>query len=78
VITADFVTIDLAGFSISGPGGAATTREILVPERGVAVGIAVRNGSISGFGNAVDLFVASGSPAATYTAGIVVGQGSTR
>jgi hypothetical protein len=65
VITADFVTIDLAGFSISqgsisqgssfGDGIAAS------PSSGELRGIAVRNGSISGFGVGVDLSSAIGS-----------------
>jgi hypothetical protein len=53
-ITADFVTIDLVGFTISGPGnpnGTSNTTAV----RGGATGIAVRNGSISGFVTGVDL-----------------------
>jgi hypothetical protein len=65
VITADFVTVDLAGFSISGTAISGPARE----NRGIVTpltpqgrrGIAVRNGSISGFGMAVDLAGAAGS-----------------
>jgi hypothetical protein len=54
VITADFVTIDLAGFTISG------TQTQLCGGTAIAAGentrgITVRNGSISGFGTGVDL-----------------------
>jgi hypothetical protein len=55
VITADFVTIDLAGFTITGGGRAA----IAAPQGGN--GIAVRNGSINHFGSGVDLSSARGS-----------------
>jgi hypothetical protein len=52
VITASFVSIDLAGFSIVGGEGTA----IIVPRSsGQLLGIAVRNGSIYGFVNGVDL-----------------------
>ena len=57
-ITANFVTIDLAGFTISGPGnpnpfsGNTTTA---VAAGNDTAGIAVRNGSISGFIVGVDL-----------------------
>jgi hypothetical protein len=47
VIAASFVSIDLAGFSISGGGGTAIVGE--------GQGISVRNGSISAFTNGVDL-----------------------
>ena len=55
VITADFVTIDLAGFSITD-----TRPEVPNPTTAIAAGdntrgIAVRNGSISSFGSGVDL-----------------------
>jgi hypothetical protein len=59
VITADLVTIDLAGFSITGPailGSAAGVRA-----RNGGTGIVVQNGSISNFGTAVDLSSAQGS-----------------
>jgi hypothetical protein len=53
-ITANFVTIDLAGFSISGPRGFPNNTTAIAA--GVDTnGIAVRNGSISGFGNGVGL-----------------------
>jgi hypothetical protein len=56
-ITANFVTIDLAGFTISGPDllvipFANTTA---ISAGNATTGIAVRNGSISGFGVGVDL-----------------------
>lgn len=55
VITADLVTIDLAGFSIT-----ETHRSSFCGETAIAAGedrrgITVRNGSISGFGTGVDL-----------------------
>jgi hypothetical protein len=52
VITADFVSIDLAGFSISGGGGTAI---ITSPPSAQLLGIAVRNGVISGFPDGVVL-----------------------
>jgi parallel beta-helix repeat protein len=52
VITADFVTIDLAGFLISGSG---TGTGILTPASTPFNGLAVRNGSISGFDTGVNL-----------------------
>jgi hypothetical protein len=57
VITADFVTIDLAGFLISGSGSTGTA--ILRSQGGR--GISVRNGSISEFVTGVDLGSAGGS-----------------
>jgi hypothetical protein len=58
VITANGVTIDLAGFTIS----ADRTGIVARPSSGRLRGIAVRNGSISGFGGAgVDLRSADGS-----------------
>jgi hypothetical protein len=56
-ITADFVTIDLVGFTITGPGlavpgGPNTTAIASGQDR---TGITVRNGSISGFGVGVNL-----------------------
>jgi hypothetical protein len=54
VITASFVTIDLAGFTISGPGGDNFARGILADTLGIT-GTTVRNGSISGFGAGVAL-----------------------
>jgi hypothetical protein len=59
VITTDFVTIDLAGFVITGN---STGSGITVPPViGVVRGIAVRNGSIRDFVNGVDLSVVDGS-----------------
>jgi hypothetical protein len=60
LITASFVTINLAGFTISGPGtGAIPVAAIAAstqnPAEGEPVGIAVRNGSISGFHIGVSL-----------------------
>jgi hypothetical protein len=57
VITADFVTVDLVGFSISGTAG--QNSGIVTPQG--PRGIAVRNGSISGFGVGVNLAGAAGS-----------------
>ena len=58
MITSDFVTIDLAGFTISGSGVSALTAGIRArastPD-GLLQGLAVRNGSISRFGAGVDL-----------------------
>jgi hypothetical protein len=60
VITTDFVTIDLAGFTIS--GGPRTGTAILAPSTsGQLLGIVVRNGSISGVATGVDLRLAEGS-----------------
>jgi hypothetical protein len=56
-ITANFVAIDLAGFTISAPGlivfGGPNTTAIAAGND--TTGIAVRNGSISGFGLGVNL-----------------------
>ena len=60
VITADFVTIDLAGFSIE-EGGTGRTGILALPSSGELRGIAVRNGSISSSGVGVDLHSALGS-----------------
>jgi hypothetical protein len=60
VITANFVTIDLAGFTISG-GGPGLTAIRATPSFGQLQGIAVRNGSISDFLSGVDLTSAEGS-----------------
>jgi hypothetical protein len=55
-ITASFVTVDLAGFSISGNGSEGPSNQSTAIDAGSGVnGIAVRNGSISGFGNGVSL-----------------------
>lgn len=61
LITADFVTIDLAGFMISGPGLTSLTTAILGPPSSTLQGIAVRNGSISNFSVGVGLGSANGS-----------------
>ena len=59
-ITVSSVTIDLAGFTISGPGNGSPNnsnfgiRAIFSPGQ-VLEGLAVRNGSISGFRTGVDL-----------------------
>jgi hypothetical protein len=58
VITADLVTVDLAGFSIS---GTATGQNVGIGTSANLLGLAVRNGSISGFGVGVDLASAEGS-----------------
>ena len=58
-ITASFVTIDLAGFTISGPGTSPpsfpTPNTTAIVAGDHTTGIAVRNGSISGFLLGVDL-----------------------
>ena len=57
-ITVDFVTIDLAGFTISGPGGSLNPSAPLpnaIAAEDHTTGIAVRNGSISGFPVGVEL-----------------------
>jgi parallel beta-helix repeat protein len=56
-ITADFVTIDLGGFSMT--GGIAAGAGVVA--QGQLQGIAVRNGSISGYTPSVDLRSADGS-----------------
>jgi hypothetical protein len=66
VIAADFVTIDLAGFTIHGagiaPGGSNSNGILSAPGAGELLhGIAVRNGSVSNFFNAVQLDSAEGS-----------------
>jgi hypothetical protein len=62
VITTDAVTVDLAGFTIRGPGGTAGGAGIVArPSSGQLGGIAVRNGSISHFFFGVDLTSAHGS-----------------
>jgi hypothetical protein len=63
VITADFVTIDLAGFTITGTGTVVDLGAgiLAAPSSGELQGIAVRNGSISGFEAGVDLKSATGS-----------------
>lgn len=58
-ITADFVTINLAGFTISGGGGSFAG--IAANAVQTLKGIAVRNGSITNFSLGVDLASADGS-----------------
>jgi hypothetical protein len=60
VITADFVTVDLAGFTITGKGSPVDpgTGILAAPSSGR---VAVRNGSISGFEAGVDFKSATGS-----------------
>jgi len=55
------VTIDLAGFTIGGPGGTAGLEQTAIAAGAHTSGIAVRNGSISGFGVGVNLFEANDS-----------------
>jgi parallel beta-helix repeat protein len=63
VITADFVTMDLAGFTITGNFNniAPGTAILAAPSSGHLQGIAARNGSISNFHVGVDLSSADGS-----------------
>jgi hypothetical protein len=58
LIVADFVTVDLAGFTISGPGGGVA---IEAQSPAMRRGIAVRNGAISGFPLGVLLDAADGA-----------------
>jgi hypothetical protein len=63
-ITASFVTIDLSGFTITGPGFGKINLSTAIAAQSSSsnlAGIAVRNGSISGFGNGVALLSADGS-----------------
>jgi hypothetical protein len=55
VITASFVTINLAGFTISGGGENGSTGIKAAPTSGTLQGIAVRNGSITNFDTGVHL-----------------------
>jgi hypothetical protein len=61
VITASFVTIDLAGFSISPSPGTLGGTAILFASQIGGGGIALRNGSITQFTGGVDLSSARGS-----------------
>jgi hypothetical protein len=61
VITANFVTIDLAGFTISGTTARSQNFTAGLTGVGPVQGIAVRNGTISGFDGAVDLGGIAGS-----------------
>jgi hypothetical protein len=64
-ITTDSVTIDLAGFTINGPGAGSPSSPsaaiLASPSSGNLQGIAVRNGSISNFTEGVALSAADGS-----------------
>jgi hypothetical protein len=61
VISANFVTIDLAGFTITSSGGGSTEGITTKAELlGQLQGIAVRNGSISNFFVGVDLAAVDG------------------
>jgi hypothetical protein len=73
-ITADFVTIDLAGFTISGPGPSLLNRATAIAAD--RAGITVRNGSISGFFVGVELLrLAAGEAAAgSIVEGLRVGE----
>ena len=55
VITTDFVTVDLAGFSITGSTRFPNVKGSGITAGDNTIGIAVRNGSILGFGIGVDL-----------------------
>ena len=58
LITANFVTIDLSGFTISGPGireFAPPTTVAIEAREDLGTGISVRNGSILGFTTGVNL-----------------------
>jgi hypothetical protein len=61
VITANFVTIDLGGFSMTGSSGSLGEAGTGVLTKGQLQGIAVRNGSISGYTPSVNLGSADGS-----------------
>ena len=54
-ITTNAVTIDLAGFTISGPGVTLFNNTTAIAAGPDSFGITVRNGSISGFDTGVDL-----------------------
>src|SRR5688572_20721156 len=56
VVQADFVTIDLNGFVISGNGPGVGISDVNVERRGITV----RNGTITGFGNGVGLRASRG------------------
>jgi hypothetical protein len=54
-ITANFVTINLAGFTIAGTSSFPNIMQTAIAAGDNTKGIAVRNGSISGFNTGVDL-----------------------
>jgi hypothetical protein len=63
-ITTEEVTIDVAGFTIIGPDSSSTRTQAIrtmPPTSAELHGIAIRNGSISGFSAGVDLSGADGS-----------------
>ena len=59
VVTANFVTIDLGGFVITGAGAAVGIRADIDPSGAGVEGTTVRNGTITGFGTGI--FVGPGS-----------------
>jgi hypothetical protein len=83
VITASGVTIDLMGFSIIGLTPIDFNQFPVRISAGNASGIAVRNGSITNFGTAIDLSGAHGSiveevRAYSNNAGILIADGIVR
>jgi hypothetical protein len=80
-ITRDFVTIDLAGFSIMGNGSGTGIVAMTAPP-GVLRGVAVRNGSIANFDFGVDIgdgsIVEGLRVSNTASAGIQVSSGIVR
>jgi hypothetical protein len=73
LITGDFVTIDLVGFTVNGPGLPGITTAIAVqPSSSGLQGIAVRNGSISNFTVGVGL----GSADRSIVEGLRVSDGN--
>jgi hypothetical protein len=81
--TTDFVTIDLAGFTISGPAVRGTEGIAGMGNR-TPLGLAVRNGSIQGFGvgvifaNADGIIVEGLRVAQSLQGGIEIGTGIVR
>jgi hypothetical protein len=84
LITTNFVTIDLAGFTISGPGVVGTNGISAMEANPPPLGLAVRNGSIQGFGvgvllvNAVGIIVEGLRVAQSVQAGIQIETGIVR
>ncbi len=78
-VQADFVTLDLGGFSITGNGSG----NAITDNGSGRQGIVVRNGTISNFSNAINFQASSGSRIEGIRAignsnhGIIVGDGST-
>jgi parallel beta-helix repeat protein len=60
LVAADFVTIDLAGFLLNGNGTGSGILAFGTPQS-PRLGIAVRNGAITGFTNGIFLFLADGA-----------------